>query len=133
MSVFGFACPHGAGKSRVAAAWFDAAGLPGWRAVSFACEVPDPAVSADTGRLLAGTDAEAFLDRSRPRARVAERVDRAVVIDGAIDGAIHGELPDTIVWRLTHRWPSAEAAEEIRALVADLVADLTKRGEAAHG
>jgi hypothetical protein len=100
----------------VAAAWFDAAGVPGWRAASFASVASDPAVSAEAARLVAGTEAEAVFDRSPPRPWTAERVDRVVAIDS--------ELPGAVVWRLAHPWPSREAAEELRVRVAALIGGL---------
>jgi hypothetical protein len=40
-----FVCPHGAGKSRIAAAWFDGLGLAGWTATSAGLQ-PRPQFSA---------------------------------------------------------------------------------------
>jgi protein-tyrosine-phosphatase len=49
-----FVCPHGALKSRLAAAFFNAAARPGWRAVSAGLEPQaDPSVHA--AALVAGT------------------------------------------------------------------------------
>jgi len=50
-----FVCPHGAGKSRVAAAWFDGCASGGWRATSSGSELrTSPGSSAVTHRQLVG-------------------------------------------------------------------------------
>src|SRR4051812_6868220 len=78
-----FVCPHGAGKSRIAQAYFDALRIDGWRAVSAGTE-PQATVSAHAGRLLAGTPAAETLDTDLPRpvAAVADP-DMTVAIDCA--------------------------------------------------
>ncbi|MDQ3113978.1 MAG: hypothetical protein M3Q84_07760 [Actinomycetota bacterium] len=59
-----FVCPHGAGKSRVAAAWFDGCASGGWRATT-AGVVPQTAVSRHAPRLLAGTPVAHLLEVQR--------------------------------------------------------------------
>lgn len=61
-----FVCLHGAGMSRMAAAYFNCVAPPDWRAVSAGVE-PAEALSATAASLLAGTIAEDFLDRAPPR------------------------------------------------------------------
>jgi protein-tyrosine-phosphatase len=112
-----FICPHGAGKSRMAAAFFDLAAPPGWRATSAGID-PGPELSPTAARLLAGTDAEALLDAAAPRA-IADvaNANRVVGIDCAPDGA-------------TERWDLAQSEfdvamrDEIRALAESLAAEL---------
>ena len=82
-----FVCPHGAGKSRIAAAFFDRAAPEGWRADSAGLE-PDPVVSSRAVALLADTDAASTLDRSAPRGIPAVTTPALVVaIDCAVQGA----------------------------------------------
>src|SRR6266542_2132579 len=61
-----FVCLHGAGKSRIAAAWFNGVAPPDWRATS-AGVAPQATVSAHAARLLAGTSVESLLDHGLPR------------------------------------------------------------------
>ena len=61
-----FVCLHGAGMSRMAAAYFNHAAPHDWHAVSAGLE-PAEYLSSTAASLLAGTDAEAFLDHSAPR------------------------------------------------------------------
>ena len=61
-----FVCLHGAGMSRMAAAFFLSAAPPGWHAVSAGIE-PGDTLSPTAETLLAGTLAEQFLDHSPPR------------------------------------------------------------------
>src|SRR5829696_7467128 len=61
-----FVCPHGAGKSRVAAAFFALVAPPGWSATSAGLD-PGPELSPTAARLLAGTDAAGHLDPEPPR------------------------------------------------------------------
>jgi len=87
-----FVCPHGAGKSRIAAAWFNQASLPGWRATSAGLE-PQAGVSVHAPRLLAGTAAEPELDHDPPRPLSAvPDPDVVVAIDCAVPGAIRWDL-----------------------------------------
>jgi arsenate reductase (thioredoxin) len=61
-----FICTHGAGRSRVAAAFFNRVDPPGWVAHS-AGVAPQDILGANAERMLAGSNAEAFLDHSPPR------------------------------------------------------------------
>jgi hypothetical protein len=103
-----FVCPHGAAKSRLAAAFFARVAPPGWTAISAGLD-PDPKLSPTAARLLAGTDAEALLDPEPPRS-VADVAapSRIVGIDCEPDGA-------TDRWELHHREFDAAMRDEIRA------------------
>ena len=61
-----FVCLHGAGMSRMAAAYFLSVAPPGWHAVSAGVE-PGDSLSTTAETLLAGTAAQQFLDHSPPR------------------------------------------------------------------
>ncbi len=104
-----FVCPHGAGKSRIAAAWFNGAAPPGWRATS-AGVVPQAAVSAHAARLLADTPVEGLLDRGlrRPLAAVADP-DVVVAID-----CRPGEVPGALAWALASEQFDAALGAELR-------------------
>jgi hypothetical protein len=119
-----FICPHGAGKSRIAAAWFDALAPAGWAATS-AGVWPQESASAHAPRLLAGTAASAFLDSELPRP-VSAVPDRALVV--AIDCPA-GATPAGEVWSLAHQEFGEPMVAELRARVADLVRRLDS-GEA---
>ncbi len=82
-----FVCPHGAAKSRMAAAFFNRLAIPGWEATS-AGSTPQEEMSANAIRLLADTDAESFLDLTTPRpiAAVPDPA-RIVAIDCDVPGA----------------------------------------------
>ena len=87
-----FVCAHGAGKSRMAAALFNAAGPAGWRATS-AGQEPGESVSPLAVRLLEGTPAEEHLDKERPREiGQVSGVSRTVGIDCDVEGAERWDL-----------------------------------------
>ena len=89
-----FVCPHGAGRSRMAAAFFNNMVPPesGWQATS-AGQEPDKAVGPATVRLLAGSDAEPYLDLERPRPLAAVIApDRVVAIDCDVPGVERWDL-----------------------------------------
>lgn len=109
-----FVCEHGALRSRLAAAWFSARAPSGWRATSAGLQ-PDETVSPHAARLLAGTPAEAGLDRSPPSA-----IPPASAILVAIDCA----LPGAIRWDLTARQPGDAMRDEIADRVQALIAEL---------
>jgi hypothetical protein len=114
-----FVCPHGAGKSRIAAAWFDALAPAGWSAIT-AGVVPQASVSVHAPRLLASTAALAFLDCQRPRPLSAVTDARVVVaIDCPRDAVSAG-----LVWSLEHREFGEEMAAELRTRVIELVGRL---------
>ena len=87
-----FVCPHGAAKSRIAAAFFNRIAPPGWHATTAGVD-PQATVGANAVRLLAGTDADALLDREPPRpiAAVASPA-RTVAIDCDVPGAERWDL-----------------------------------------
>jgi hypothetical protein len=117
-----FVCEHGAGKSRMAAAWFNQAPPAGWRASTAGIE-PQAHVSVHAPRLLAGTPAEASLDRAMPRP-VSAVPDPSVVI------AIDCTLPGAVPWRLDACEFDEAMSGEIRQRVAGLVASITDVGPA---
>ncbi len=111
-----FVCPHGAGKSRMAAAFFNRVAPDGWRAIS-AGQEPDPVVSPHAIRLLAGTDAEALLDRDPPRpiAGVPSPA-RTVAIDCDVSGADR--------WALRHQEVGEAMRDELRTRAQTLAREL---------
>ena len=112
-----FVCPHGAAKSRLAAAFFAGVAPPGWRATTAGLD-PGPALSPTAARLLAGTEAAAFLDPAPPRAIASvASPDRVVGIDCAPDGA-------TDRWELRHREFDAAMRDELRARAEALATEL---------
>jgi hypothetical protein len=119
-----FVCPHGAGKSRMAAAWFNGAAPPGWRATSAGVQ-PQTSVSVHAPRLLAGTAVADLLDRAAPRP-LSEVPDAAVLV--AIDCG--GESPaGAVVWRLDNADFGEAMCAELRARAEELAGSL--RGESA--
>jgi hypothetical protein len=118
-----FVCPHGAGKSRIAAAWFNADPPAGWAATTAGVQ-PQSSVSLHAPRLLAGTPAAAFLDRDLPRP-VHAVPDRSVVV--AIDCPTP-PVPDALRWTLTHDGFDAAMADELRAAVRQLSLELAADG-----
>lgn len=116
-----FVCPHGAAKSRMAAAWFDSLAVPGWSAAS-AGVTPQPLPSLHPSRLLAGTPAHPLLDEEPPRPLDAvPRPDLVVAIDCGED------VEAAVTWQLHHQDFDAAMGEEIRDRVQALTADLTGR------
>jgi hypothetical protein len=120
-----FVCPHGAGKSRIAAAWFDALAPAGWTATTAGVE-PQASVSVHAPQLLADTPALAFLDQEVPRPLSAVPEAKLVV---AIDCPA-GAVPGAMAWELTHSGFGEALAAELRRRVLDLVGSL---GAAAGG
>lgn len=90
-----FVCPHGAGKSRIAAAWFQHAAPHGWQAITAGIQ-PQEEVSEHAVRLLAGTAAAALLDKESPRPVSAVREPSVVI---AIDCPA-GEVEAAEEWHL---------------------------------
>src|SRR5687768_10375840 len=81
-----FVCPHGAAKSRMAAAFFNQVAPSGWTATSAGLD-PAAELSPTAARLLAGTDAEPLLDHAPPRTiSSVESANRVVGIDCAPAG-----------------------------------------------
>ena len=75
-----FVCQHGAFRSRMAAAFFNADPPPGWRAVSLGL-TPQSEVSTRLLPLLEGTGAEEDADLDPPRGLDAVPADVTVAID----------------------------------------------------
>lgn len=114
-----FVCPHGAGKSRAAAALFGWLAVPGWRAQT-AGVTPQEAISPQVDDLLAGTPAVSFVDHDPPRPlEEVGPVDRVVAIDCEIAGSTS--------WRLSTTWPDPDVVAELRALVQRLAGELGGR------
>lgn len=101
-----FVCPHGAAKSRLAAAFFNRVAPRGWKATS-AGQQPQKAMSVHAVRLVAGTDVEALLDRDPPRGLDALPAAALLV-------AIDCQLPGASHWTLAHQTVSEAMREEIR-------------------
>jgi arsenate reductase (thioredoxin) len=107
-----FVYPHGAGKSRMAAAFFNQLAPPGWRATS-AGQEPQESLGTSAIRLLAGTDAEPLLDRGQPRPITAVDAPAHVV-------AIDCDVPGAERWALANRSFDSAMRDEIRGRVEDL-------------
>jgi arsenate reductase (thioredoxin) len=114
-----FVCPHGAGKSRIAAAWFGANAPAGWAAITAGVS-PQPAASAHAPRLLAGTAALVFLDLQRPRP-ISAVPDADLVV--AIDCPA-GAVAADVQWTLVHHEFDEQMAVELQGRVLDLVGRL---------
>ena len=111
-----FVCLHGAGRSRIAAAWFNQAAPSGWRALSAGLE-PDAMLSPNASRLLAGTAAEPFLDPEPPRPLTA-------VAGPARAIAINCDAPGAERWELAASAVDEAARDEIAARVSALASEL---------
>ena len=105
-----FVCEHGALRSRIAAAYFNATPPSGWRARSAGREPKDSASPA-ADALLRGTPALDVLERDAPRA-VPAGSERTIAIDC--------DEPADERWRLDHRDADAGMRDEIRDRVAAL-------------
>jgi hypothetical protein len=111
-----FVCQHGAGKSRIAAAWFNQAPPAGWAATTAGVQ-PQAQVSVRAPRLLAGSSAEPALDDAPPRPLSA-------VPDPAIVVAIDCAVPGAVRWNLDNREFSAAMCAEIRHRVRELTSSM---------
>ena len=112
-----FVCAHGAYRSRLAAAFFNAARPAGWRATSAGVE-PQGTMSDAAVSLVRGTPAESNLDQAAPRTiAAAGQGDRVVTIDCEVPGADHWslEVPDV----------GPAQRDEIRARAERLAAELS--------
>lgn len=108
-----FVCPHGAAKSRMAAAFFNRIATQGWEATS-AGITPQEAVSLNAIRLLEGSDAEALLDLAAPQPVAAiPSPDRIVAIDC--------DVPSAERWDLLHQAFEAPMRDELRSRAEALV------------
>ncbi|GIH03630.1 hypothetical protein Rhe02_16970 [Rhizocola hellebori] len=117
-SLVTFVCQHGAGKSRIAAALFNAAAPPGWRATSAGIE-PQEQPSAAAASMLVADPAAAELDTTAPRPLGDTHNGMVVAIDC--------DIPEARQWMLTHEWPDPQVLAELRALTAELIAGLNLR------
>lgn len=83
-----FVCEHGALRSRIAAAYFNAWAPAGWSAISAGVN-PQSEPSIRLAKVMAGTVAEKFVDRARPRsiADVPTSDARVIAIDTAVPDA----------------------------------------------
>ncbi|SDT80239.1 hypothetical protein [Actinoplanes derwentensis] len=113
-----FVCPHGAGKSRIAAAWFTGLALPGWTALSAGIQ-PQTEVSVHAARLLAGTPVRALLDESAPRPVSAVPAPQLLVAIDCADG-----LTADVRWALVQQSFDEQMCAEIRDRVNALAATL---------
>jgi arsenate reductase (thioredoxin) len=93
-----FVCLHGAGMSRMAAAYFLSVAPAGWHAVSAGIE-PGDVLSTTAETLLADTVAEEFLDHSPPRSIDAVREPWRVI--ALRNPEIQYELASDERWDLT--------------------------------
>jgi hypothetical protein len=107
-----FVCEHGALRSRIAAAYFNAAPPHGWRARSAGRE-PQENVSPALAELLAGTPALDVLEAGPPRPVGADAAARTVAIDCA---AAADER-----WDLEHRDADVGMRDELHGRVTRLV------------
>ena len=112
-----FVCTHGAYRSRLAAAFFNAAAPAGWRAASAGVE-PQAAISAAAVALVAGTAGESRLEGGAPIGLAdAGPRDRMVAIDCAVVGAERWDLEVTEV--------GPAQRDEIRTRAEALAAELS--------
>ncbi len=116
--VVQFVCEHGAFRSRIATAYFNAMPPPGWRARSAGRE-PQAAVSPALEPLLAGTPAFGHVERGAPSAP-GTGADRTIAIDCTAAADEH--------WVLTHRDADAGLRDELRDRVTALVEALATAG-----
>ena len=115
-----FVCLHGAGMSRIAAAYFEQSAPVGWRAVSAGLE-PGETLSHTAARLLAGTSAVYFLDLAPPRSIFA--VPQPETVIALRNPEIRFELEGAEVCDLVHA-EGEPLRDEIRSRVNALVSTL---------
>jgi protein-tyrosine-phosphatase len=108
-----FVCLHGAGMSRMAAAYFNRLAPPDWRALSAGID-PAERLSSTAASLLAGTGADEFLDQSPPRTIAA--VPDAQRVIALRNPAIRYELAPAEFWDLSQS-AGVPLREEIRQRV----------------
>jgi protein-tyrosine-phosphatase len=108
-----FVCLHGAGMSRMAAAYFNRLAPPDWRAVSAGVD-PAERLSSTAAGLLAGTGADEFLDHSPPRSIGA--VPDAQRVIALRNPVIQYELAPAEYWDLSQS-AGVPLREEIRLRV----------------
>ena len=112
-----FVCPHGAAKSRMAAAYFNRVAPPGWWATS-AGQEPSESVSPNAVRLLAGGEAESLLDHEPPQPIAAVTTPARTV-------AIDCDVVDAERWNLTHQLFDDAMRDELRHRAETLARSLT--------
>jgi len=123
-----FVCLHGAGMSRIAAAYFEQAAPAGWCAVSAGLE-PGETLSHTAARLLAGTPTVAFVDLAPPRPIFAVPHPQRVI--ALRNPAIQFELEGAEIWDLAHAEGEPQR-DEIRARVDALVRALASHPAAVN-
>jgi hypothetical protein len=107
-----FVCQHGAFRSRLAAAFFNADPPVGWHAVSSGL-TPQSEVSTRLLPMLEGTGAEESADTSHPRALEPSGGDRIIAIDAQVDGA--------------ETWTTSGEDEDVRDQIRERVGDLVRQ------
>jgi arsenate reductase (thioredoxin) len=113
-----FVCLHGAYRSRLAAAFFNAVAGPGWRATSAGVE-PQAQISPTAVRLVSGTAAAGALDPAPPRAVTeAGPADRIIAVDCDVPGAER--------WTLATADAGPDQRDEIRARAERLAVELSE-------
>jgi hypothetical protein len=112
--ILAFVCPHGALKSRLAAAYFNLDAPDGWRAISAGLH-PQERVSVHAAPLLAGTEAAPFLETDPPREVSPDDVACVVAIDCEVVGAR--------MWQLANGEPGDAMRNEIVSLVEQLIVE----------
>ena len=115
-----FVCLHGAGMSRLAAAYFAQSAPSGWSGISAGVE-PSETLSHMAARLLAGTSTSYFLDLALPRPIFAVPEPERVI--ALRNPAIRYELDDAEIWDLDHA-DGEPLRDEIRTRVHALVRTL---------
>lgn len=118
LRIVQFVCEHGAFRSRIAAAYFNAAPPAGWRARSAGRE-PQAASSPALEPLLAGTSAFLQLEHDPP-SRPAPGAERTIAIDCDATADEH--------WVLGHQNADASLRDELRDRVATLARALVSAG-----
>jgi hypothetical protein len=110
-----FVCPHGAGKSRIAAAWFNGSAPPGWLATT-AGITPQAGVSEHAPRLLAGTTVAELLDTAPPRPLTAvPEATLTIAIDCPAE-----DIDATVSWQLDDAGFDEAMGAELRQRAQDL-------------
>jgi hypothetical protein len=111
-----FVCPHGAGMSRLAAAYFNQVAPTDWQASSAGLE-PAEKVNPVAVGLVAGSSAGPWLDLGRPRSVADVTGSRTVAINCLVPGAVR--------WDLTASALGEEMREELRDRAEQLARELT--------
>ena len=120
-----FVCPHGAGKSRLAAAFFNRMAPPGWHATS-AGQEPDPVLSPLAASLLGDDPAAAWLDQNPPRSIDAVDAPARVI-------AIDTDLPGAERWSLRQQDLDETTRDELHTRAEALAEEIGRHGTERHG